>query len=33
MAQVYQQNSLNMGWCVNCHLQNKARYDCAVCHY
>jgi hypothetical protein len=33
MAQVYQQNSLNMGWCVNCHLENKARYDCAVCHY
>lgn len=33
MAQVYQENSLNMGWCVNCHLENKARYDCAVCHY
>jgi hypothetical protein len=33
MAQVYQQNSLNMGWCVNCHIENKARYDCAVCHY
>ena len=33
MAQVYQENSLNMGWCVNCHIENKARYDCAVCHY
>jgi hypothetical protein len=38
MAQVYQQNSLNMGWCVNCHIgrsnpQLKARYDCATCHY
>ena len=33
MAQVYQQESLNMGWCVNCHLENKARYDCATCHY
>ena len=35
MAQVYQQESLNMGWCVNCHLQpeTRARFDCAVCHY
>ena len=33
MPQVYQENSLNMGWCVNCHIENKARYDCAVCHY
>jgi c(7)-type cytochrome triheme protein len=38
MTQVYQQNSLNMGWCVNCHIGRsnpafKARYDCAVCHY
>jgi hypothetical protein len=33
MAVVYQAESLNMGWCVNCHLENKARFDCAVCHY
>ena len=33
MAVVYQENSLNMGWCINCHIENKARYDCAVCHY
>ena len=33
MTQVFQYASLNMGWCINCHIQNKARYDCAVCHY
>ena len=33
MAQVYQQESLDMGWCVSCHVANNARYDCAVCHY
>ena len=38
MTQVYQQNTLNMGWCVNCHIGRsnpgfRARYDCAVCHY
>lgn len=38
MVKVYQQNSLNMGWCVNCHVGRsnppfKARYDCATCHY
>ncbi|HZK77843.1 MAG TPA: cytochrome c3 family protein [Gemmatimonadaceae bacterium] len=38
MKQVYQQNSLNMGWCINCHVGRsnppfKARYDCATCHY
>ena len=38
MAVVYQENSLNMGWCINCHIgrsnpQFKARYDCATCHY
>jgi hypothetical protein len=38
MAQVSQANSLNMGWCVSCHIGQsnppfKARYDCAVCHY
>ena len=35
---VQQVNSLNMGWCVNCHIGRsnpsfKARYDCATCHY
>jgi len=38
MTQVYQYASLNMGWCINCHVGNvnpawKARYDCSVCHY
>ena len=38
MKQVYQANSLNMGWCINCHVGRsnpplKARYDCATCHY
>src|SRR3954454_24402175 len=38
MKQVAQQNTLNMGWCINCHVGRsnppfKARYDCATCHY
>ena len=38
MSRVYQYASLNMGWCINCHVGNvkpewKARYDCSVCHY
>jgi hypothetical protein len=33
MPRVYQYSSLNMGWCVNCHVERKVRYDCATCHY
>jgi hypothetical protein len=22
-----------MGWCINCHRQNKATQDCYACHY
>ena len=33
MPRVYQYSSLNMGWCVNCHVANKVRYDCSTCHY
>jgi hypothetical protein len=38
MKQVYQAESLDMGWCVSCHTGNerpewKARYDCSTCHY
>ena len=38
MTRVFQFSSLNMGWCVNCHVGNvnkdwKAPYDCATCHY
>ena len=33
MMRVHQAESLNMGWCVDCHIQRQVRYDCAVCHY
>jgi hypothetical protein len=38
MKQVYKQNTLNLGWCINCHVGRsnpplKARYDCSTCHY
>ena len=38
MPVVYQAQSLNMGWCIRCHLGEsnppfRARYDCSVCHY
>lgn len=33
MPRVFQYSSLNMGWCVNCHVENQVRYDCATCHY
>jgi hypothetical protein len=33
MPRVRQAESLNMGWCINSHLERKARYDCSVCHY
>lgn len=33
MPRVFQYSSLNMGWCVSCHVERKARYDCATCHY
>ena len=33
MKQVFQYASLNMGWCINCHIERKARYDCSSCHY
>jgi hypothetical protein len=33
MPRVYQYASLNMGWCVRCHVERKARYDCSTCHY
>ena len=33
MPRVYQASSLNMGWCVNCHVERKARYDCSSCHF
>jgi len=36
MPQVYQVATLRMGWCVQCHVQNKPNSvsrDCTVCHY
>ena len=33
MLPVHQQESLNMGWCIDCHLERQVRYDCSVCHY
>lgn len=26
-------NTLEMGWCVNCHREREVRTDCFVCHY
>ncbi len=33
MPQVYQVATLNMGWCVTCHVQRGVSRDCTVCHY
>jgi hypothetical protein len=33
MSTVYQFSSLNMGWCMDCHIQRDVRYDCSTCHY
>ncbi len=27
------EQELTMGWCVNCHVEEQASIDCAVCHY
>lgn len=33
MARVERVNSLEMGWCVQCHEQRQVSIDCATCHY
>lgn len=33
MPQVYQVETLKMGWCTSCHVQRKVSRDCTVCHY
>ena len=33
MERVRQVSTLNMGWCVNCHVERQVRYDCSTCHY
>lgn len=35
MSRISQQQTLSMGWCVNCHRQpeNKAPTNCSTCHH
>ncbi len=33
MAVVERVSSLKMGFCVSCHRENGASFDCSVCHY
>jgi hypothetical protein len=33
MPQVYQVETLRMGWCIRCHVERKVSRDCTVCHY
>jgi hypothetical protein len=33
MAQVYQESSLKMGWCLSCHKERGVTTDCTACHY
>ena len=33
MERVRQVADLSMGWCVNCHRQQRASVDCSTCHY
>ena len=33
MPQVYQVETLKMGWCISCHVQRRATRDCTACHY
>jgi hypothetical protein len=33
MAQVYQVETLKMGWCIRCHVERGVSRDCTVCHY
>jgi len=32
MDKIVQVQKLNMGWCVDCHRQNKASIECITCH-
>jgi hypothetical protein len=25
-------NSFSMGWCLDCHRENRASLDCLICH-
>lgn len=33
MREIEQVESLQMGWCINCHRERGARTDCFYCHY
>ena len=33
MQTAKQEKSLQMGWCVDCHVQNEAPVSCETCHY
>jgi len=32
MDRIYRAREFNMGFCLECHQQNKASVDCTVCH-
>lgn len=33
MQVVQMQQKPHMGWCIQCHRDNNAPYDCSICHY
>ncbi len=33
MPQIYQVQTLRMGWCVRCHVERRLSRDCTLCHY
>ena len=33
MPQVYQVETLRMGWCIRCHVERQVSRDCTICHY
>jgi hypothetical protein len=33
MTRISRVSNLEMGWCLECHLQEEASVDCLTCHY
>lgn len=33
MEEVKQVAPLQMGWCIDCHRENNAQFNCSACHY
>jgi hypothetical protein len=33
MDRIVPVHEINMGFCLNCHFEKKARTDCFICHY